>query len=165
MIKSGMKNHMIEKNNTYLEVILDNNDEFVECIEQAFRDHNIKKASLVSAEGMLKETTISTTRSGTIRQRIYLQPCKIRYVSGEFYESKNDYYGDIHISIAKDQIHQVTGLLLRGIADGEVSIKFKVIKNDGQELENKDSEKQITMLKQKILDETQPKPKKPIIEA
>jgi len=155
---------MIEKNNTYLDIILDNDDEVLECIEQAFKDHDIKKASLVSAQGMLKNINISTTTSGTLRQRNYNQPCKIRFVSGEFYKSKEDYYGDVHISIAKDQIHQVTGILLRGVAEGEVSIKFKVINNDGIN-SNKPKNNNLTMLKQKIFDETAPKPRRPIIEA
>jgi len=128
MIKSGFKNQTIQKNNTYLDVVLEDGENFIESIEEAFKEHDIKKAVLISATGFLKEIRLATTKSGTIRQSEYPQPCMIRSVSGEFYENKNDYFGDVHISLAKDPIHQITGVLIGGNAHGEVSIKFKVIK-------------------------------------
>lgn len=162
MIKSGFKNQTIQKNNTYLDVVLEEGESFIDSIEQAFKEHDIKKAVLVSATGFLKDIKLATTRSGTIRQAAYSEPCMIRSVSGEFYQSNNDYFGDVHISLAKDPIHQITGVLLGGDAHGEVTIKFKVIKDPLQTTQKDNS--QMTMLKQKILDESKPKEKKPIIE-
>jgi predicted DNA-binding protein with PD1-like motif len=163
MIKSGFKDQMVQKNNTYLDIVLEDNEDVLECIEDSFKEHDIKKAVLISATGFIKESKIAISRSGNIRQAEYSQPCMIRSVSGEFYLGENDYYGDVHISIAKDAIHQVTGILIAGKAHGALNIKFKIIKDIGH---NKDSfkPKPVTMLKQKILDETAPKERKPIIE-
>jgi predicted DNA-binding protein with PD1-like motif len=164
MIKSGFKNQMVHKNNTYLDIVLEDGEGFIDCIEEAFKTHEVKKAVLVSATGFLKEVKVAMTKSGTMRQAEYSQPCMIRSVSGEFYQKAIDYFGDVHISLAKDPIHQITGVLLDGYAHGEVTIKFKIIKDMGHPEEKKDDQ-QMTMLKQKILDESRPKEKKPIIEA
>jgi len=164
MIKSGMKENENFKKNTYLEVILDDGDEFIESIEKAFKDNNIKRAILEYAQGVLKNIRISTTTSGKMRQREYIHDCKIRSVSGQFYKKEEDYFGDVHISIEKDPMHQVVGLLLEGCAVGEVKIRFKIINDIGlKNISNKN--KGITLVKQKILDEDKPKPKKPIMVA
>ncbi len=163
MIKSGFRDQMIQKNNTYLDVVLEDGEDFIDCVEEAFKEHSVKKAVLVSSTGFLKNSRIAITRSGTIRQVENSEPCMIRSVSGEFYENNNDYFGDVHISLAKDPIHKITGVLLFGQAHGDVSIKFKIIKDIEHNKPTTDK-KPITMLKQKILYETTPKEKKPIIE-
>jgi predicted DNA-binding protein with PD1-like motif len=164
MIKSGMKDSESIIKNTYLEVILDDGEEFIESIEKAFKDNNIKRATLESANGVLKNIKLSTTTSGKMRQREYIQDCKIRSVSGQFYKKDDDYFGDVHISIEKDPLHQVVGLLLEGYAVGEVRIRFKINNNIGLNNKNHKS-KNMTLVKQKILEEDKAKPKKPIMVA
>ena len=164
MIKSGFKDQEIQKNNTYLDVVLEEGENFIECIEQAFREHDVKKAILVSATGFLKDVRIAITRSGTIRQAEYMQPCMIRSVSGEFNQNNNDYFGDVHISLAKDPIHQITGVLLSAKAHGEISVKFKIIKDIGH-WQSKEPGSQMTLVKQRILEDSEPKEKKPMMVA
>lgn len=155
-----------ETTNTMLEIILDDGDEVIECIENAFIQNNIKKANLVSANGRLRAINMVTTRSGTLRRREYPEPCLIKSVSGDFTRVKeNEYMGDIYISIVREGIRTVSGVLTKGIADGEVSIVFKVITEltEGT-IYTPGGKKEITMVKEKILEETTPeKPKKKMI--
>jgi predicted DNA-binding protein with PD1-like motif len=168
MIRSRV-NDIAETNNTMLEVVLDDGDEIVECVENAFVQNNVKKASLVSAFGKLRMVKVATTRTGTLKQREYAEPCSIKSVSGDFTKIKeNEYMGDFHISIARDEIHAVSGVLIKGTADGEVKIVFKVIAElDEGAIYSPDGKKEVTMVKQKVLDETTtpPKPKKEMIVA
>lgn len=168
MIKSRVSD-TAETNNTMLEVVLDDGDEIVECVENAFIQNNVKKASLVSASGKLKMVKIATTRTGTLRQREYNESCFIKSVSGNFTKIKeNEYMGDFHMSIARDDIHIVSGVLIKGTADGEVKIVFKVIAElDEGAIYSPEGKKEVTMVKQKVLDETTipPKPKKEMIVA
>ncbi|HNW06071.1 MAG TPA: DUF296 domain-containing protein [archaeon] len=165
MIKSRFAD-TAETNNTMLEIILDDGDEIVECVENAFIQNNIKKASLISAKGKLRNIKIATTRSGTLRQREYADPCAIKSVSGDFTKIKeNEYMGDFHISIARDEIHTVSGVLIKGVADGELTIVFKIIAelNEGT-IYSPEGQKEVTMVKEKIIEETAPKkPKKEMI--
>jgi len=165
MIKSRVAD-TAETNNIMLDVVLDDGDEVVDCVEKAFIQNNVKKASLVNATGRLRNVKVATTRTGTLKQREYSESCLIKSVSGEFTKIReNEYMGDFHISIARDEIHAVSGVLIKGTADGEVKITFKVI----AELEEgmiygPDGTKEVSMVKQKIIEETAPqKPKKPII--
>jgi predicted DNA-binding protein with PD1-like motif len=165
MIKSRVAD-TAETNNTMLEVVLDDGDEVVECVENAFIQNNVKKASLVSANGKLRTVKVATTRTGTLRQREYAEPCAIKSVSGDFTKIKeNEYMGDFHISIARDEIHAVSGVLIKGIADGEVTIVFKVIAElDEGAIYTPEGKKEVTMVKEKIIEETAPqKPKKEMI--
>ncbi len=162
MIKSGFEDRTVEKNNIYLDVVLEDGEDVLTCIEEAFKENEINRAILVSASGSLKDIKLSVTRSGTLKQVDYSQPCIIRSVSGEFYRSVDEYFGDVHISLSKDPIHQLTGVLISGVAHGEIIIKFKIIKNINQKIYKPD--KPVTMLKQKILEENKPKEKKPFIE-
>lgn len=163
MIKSGMQD-VKERNDNYLTIILDDGDEVIKCIESAFKENDIKKAVLLSAIGTLRDTKMAISRAGNLRQRIYSESLKIKEVSGEFNRVNSDYYGDVNISIEKDPIHIVSGVLLKGIADGEVTIKFKIIKNINFGINDHKKQSNISAIKQKILDETQKKPK-PIIVA
>ncbi len=156
MIKSGMKDEK-EKNDNYLTIILDDGDEVVACIENAFKENNIKKAILISADGKLRDARMAVSRAGNLRQRVYAEPLKIKQVSGEFNKLNEDYFGDVNISLEKDPIHIVSGALLRGIADGEVTIRFKIIKDIGYQVNSK------TMMKEKIIHETVKKEPKPMI--
>ncbi len=165
MIKSRVAD-TAETNNTMLDVILDDGDEVVECVEKAFLQNNIKKASLVYAAGRLKNVKVATTRTGTLKQREYNESCLIKSVSGEFTKIReNEYMGDFHISIARDEIHAVSGVLIKGFADGEVKITFKVIADmPVGAIVTPDGIKEVNLVKQKILEETVPqKPKKPIL--
>lgn len=165
MIKSRVAD-TAETNNTMLDVILDDGDEVVECVEKAFLQNNIKKASLVYAAGRLKNVKVATTRTGTLKQREYNESCLIKGVSGEFTKIReNEYMGDFHISIARDEIHAVSGVLIKGSADGEVKITFKVIADmPVGAIVTPDGIKEVNLVKQKILEETVPqKPKKPIL--
>lgn len=167
MIKSRVAD-TAETNNTMLDVILDDGDEVVECVEKAFLQNNIKKASLVYAAGRLKNVKVATTRTGTLKQREYNESCLIKSVSGEFTKIReNEYMGDFHISIARDEIHAVSGVLIKGFADGEVKITFKVIADmPVGAIITPDGIKEVTLVKQKILDDTPPaKPKKEMIVA
>lgn len=167
MIKSRVAD-TAETNNTMLEIVLDDGDEVVECVENAFIQNNIKKASLVSANGKLRTVKVATTRTGTLRQREYTEPCSIKSVSGDFTKIKeNEYMGDFHISIARDEIHAVSGVLIKGIADGEVTIVFKVIAElDEGAIYTPEGRKEVTMIKEKIIEETvTQKPKKEMIVA
>jgi|GEM_PF-1096006 predicted DNA-binding protein with PD1-like motif len=168
MIKSRVAD-TAETNNTMLEVVLDDGDEVVECVENAFIQNNVKKASLISANGKLRTVKVATTRTGTLRQREYAEPCSIKSVSGDFTKIKEkEYMGDFHISIARDEIHAVSGVLIKGTADGEVKIVFKVIAElDEGAIYTPEGKKEVTMVKQKVLDETTtpPKPKKEMIVA
>ncbi len=159
MIQSGIKD-VITKNDNYLTVILDDGDEVIQSIETAFKEQNIKKAIMVSAEGKLRNSRMAISRAGTLRQRIYGESLKIKQVSGEFNKVNNDYFGDINISIEKDPIHIVSGVLLKGYADGEVTIKLKIIKDIDFGVNKKDKK---TLLKEKILNETVKKEPKPMI--
>lgn len=165
MIKSRVAD-TAETNNTMLDVILDDGDEVVECVEKAFLQNNIKKASLVYASGRLKNVKVATTRTGTLKQREYNESCLIKGVSGEFTKIReNEYMGDFHISIARDEIHAVSGVLIKGFSDGEVKITFKVIADmPVGAIVTPDGIKEVNLVKQKILEETVPqKPKKPIL--
>jgi len=72
--------------------------------------------------------------------------------------------GDVHIAVARDEIHQVNGVLLKGTAHGEVKIRLKVITDLSIGIiRTPEGEKTINMVKEKILEETAPKPKKPMI--
>ena len=165
MIK-GRIHDIKQKSDKFLNIILDDNDEIIKSIELAFRENNVKKAILISAEGSLKDSRIAITRAGNIRQRIYSESLKIRSVSGEFNRVNDDYLGDIHICVEKDQMHSITGVLLKGYADGEVKITFKIISGIDYGINNdsKDKRKPVTLVKQKVLDEVRRKPK-PIIVA
>lgn len=157
MIKSGIKDEK-ENNNNYLTIILDDGDEVIHSIEHAFKENNIKKAILVSAEGKLRESRVAISRAGNLRQRIYSEPLKIKQVSGEFNKLNEDYIGDVNISIEKDPIHIISGALLKGIAEGEVIIRFKIIRDfDFQVTGSK------TLIKEKIINETVKKEPKPMI--
>jgi len=73
--------------------------------------------------------------------------------------------GDFHISIARDEIHTVSGVLIKGVADGELTIVFKIIAelNEGT-IYSPEGQKEVTMVKEKIIEETAPKkPKKEMI--
>ncbi|NCP97850.1 DUF296 domain-containing protein [archaeon] len=157
MIKSGMKNQN-ENNDNYLTIILDDGDEVVYCVESAFKENSIKKAILVSADGKLRDSKMAISRAGNLRQRIYSEPLKIKQVSGEFNKINDDYFGDVNISLEKDPIHTVSGALLKGIADGEVTIRFKIIKDLDYQPNNTK-----TMVKEKIIQETVKKEPKPMI--
>lgn len=165
MIKSRVAD-TAETNNTVLEIILDDGDEVIDCVEKAFIQNNIKKAGLLGATGRLKTVKVATTKTGTLKQREY-DSCLIKGVSGEFNRIRdNEYMGDFHISIARDDIHIVSGVLIKAFAEGEVRIKFKVISDlEVGMINTPEGQKEVTMVKQKILDETmtQPKPKKPMI--
>jgi predicted DNA-binding protein with PD1-like motif len=126
MMKSGVA-EIMGKNDNFLTIVLDNGDDIIKCIEASFQEQGIKKAHLVYAEGRLKDTRIATSKSGVLRQRTYSEPLKIKQVAGEFNRVNNDYFGDVNISLAKDPIHAVSGVLLQGFADGEVTIRFKII--------------------------------------
>ncbi len=165
MIKSRVSD-TAETSNTMLDVILDDGDEIVDCVEKAFIQNNVKKASLVKAVGRLKTVKVATTRTGTLRQREYNESCAIKQVSGEFTKIREgEYMGDFHISIARDEIHAVSGVLIKGIADDEVKITFKVIAElDEGKIYSPEGAKEVSMVKQKIIEETAPqKPKKPMI--
>jgi predicted DNA-binding protein with PD1-like motif len=156
MIKSGIK-HQNENSDNYLTIILDDGDEVVASIESAFKENSIKKAILISAEGKLRESKMAISRAGNLRQRIYSEPLKIKQVSGEFNKINDDYFGDVNISLEKDPIHTVSGALLKGTSDGEVTIRLKIIKDVGYNA-NKH-----TMVKEKIIQETVKKEPKPMI--
>lgn len=164
MIKSRY-NDVKESKDTILEVVLDDGDEVLECIERSFEQNDIKKASLLSANGTLRELKIATTKIGSIRQKVYEQPCLITSVSGDFTKTKNgEYMGDVHVSVARDAIHKESGVLLKGISHGEVKLKFKVITDLSIGIiRTPEGEKTINMVKEKILEETASKPKKPFI--
>jgi len=153
---SGMKD-LKEKSDSYLTVVLDDGDEVISCIEASFKEQNIKKAILVSAEGKLRDSKMAISRAGNLRQRIYSEPLKIKQVSGEFNKINTDYFGDVNISLEKDPIHIVSGVLLKGCAEGDVTIRFKIIKDIDYGTSSK------TMLKEKILNETVKKEVKPMI--
>jgi predicted DNA-binding protein with PD1-like motif len=155
MIQSGIKDNL--RNDNYLKIILDDGDEVIASIENAFKEQNIKKAILISAEGKLQESKMAISRAGNLRQRIYSESLKIKRVSGEFNKINSDYYGDVNISLEKDPIHIINGVLLKGHADGEVEIKFKIIKEIDYGFNKK------SMLKEKIIDETVKKDPKPMI--
>ena len=97
MIKKRMQDVASIKND-YLTVILDDGDDVISSIEQAFKQQNIKRAVLISAEGSLNSIRIAISRAGTIRQRMYSETLKIKQVYGEFNKVKDDYFGDINIS-------------------------------------------------------------------
>lgn len=164
MIKNGY-NDTQESKDTILEVVLDDGDEIIDCIERSFKQNDIKKASLLSAVGTLRELKIATTKIGSIRQKTYDQPCLITNVSGDFTKTKSgEYMGDVHISFARDAIHKESGVLLRGISHGEVKLKFKVITDLSiGVIKTPEGRRNITLVKQKILEETTSKPKKPFI--
>ncbi|MDD3178428.1 MAG: DUF296 domain-containing protein [Candidatus ainarchaeum sp.] len=162
MIKSKMQD-VKEKNDNYLTIILDDGDEVIKSIETAFKENQIKKAILISAEGNIKDTRIAISRAGNLRQRIYSESLRIKQVSGEFNKVNDDYYGDVNISIEKDPIHIISGVLLKAHADKEVIIKLKIINNINFGINSKDHKENISAIKQKILDETQKKPKPMII--
>jgi predicted DNA-binding protein with PD1-like motif len=155
MIKSGIENEI--KNDNYLTIVLDDGDEMIACIETAFKEQNIKKAILVSADGKIRDSRMAVSRAGNLRQKTYSEALKIKQVSGEFNKIKTDYFGDVNISIIRDPIHIVSGALLRGIADGEVIVRFKIIKDIRYTVSNK------SMLKEKIIEETVKKEPKPMI--
>ncbi|MDD2477461.1 MAG: DUF296 domain-containing protein [Candidatus ainarchaeum sp.] len=162
MIQSGM--HEIRgKNDSYLTIILDDEDEVISSIEQAFKEQNIKKAVLLSAEGRLKNTRMAVSKAGTLRQRLIDQSLKIKQVSGEFNKMKNDYFGDINVSLEKDAIHVISGVLLKGFADKEVTIRFKIIKDLGFGINEKDRNVTRNLVKEKIIEETAKKEPKPMI--
>jgi len=102
---------------------------------------------LVSAEGKLKDTRIATSKSGVLRQRTYSEGIKIKQVSGEFNKVNNDYFGDVNVSLAKDPIHAVSGILLMGIADGEVTIRFKIVADLSYSPENASKKKSFEEMK------------------
>ncbi len=158
MIKSGMQD--ISAKNNYLTVVLDDGDEVIHSIESAFKEQDIKKAILISAEGKLRDSRIAISRAGTLRQRIYAEALNIKQVSGEFNKVSKDYFGDVNISIEKDLIHVVNGVLLKGISDGEVIFKFKIIKNIGYGINEgtRSQSKNRNLVKEKILAETNKKP-------
>lgn len=159
MIKSGMKD-IKGKSDNYLTVILDDGDEVISCIEQAFKEQNIKKAIMVSAEGKLRDSKMAISRAGSLRQRIYPEALKIKQVSGEFNKVNDDYFGDVNISLEKDPIHIVSGVLLKGYSDGEVKIRLKIIKDIGFGVTNKGDR---NLVKEKILEESKKKEPKPMI--
>ncbi|MCK9292504.1 MAG: DUF296 domain-containing protein [archaeon] len=162
MIQSGM--HEIRgKNDSYLTIILDDEDEVISSIEQAFKEQNIKKAVLLSAEGRLKNTRMAVSKAGTLRQRLIDQSLKIKQVSGEFNKMKNDYFGDINVSLEKDAIHVISGVLLKGFADKEVTIRFKIIKDLSFGINEKDRNVTRNLVKEKIIEETAKKEPKPMI--
>lgn len=150
--------------NTVLDIILDDKDEVMECIEQAFLQNNIKKASLVAAIGRLKNIIITTTRAGALKQKEYLESCMIKNVSGTFTKLKSEeYIGDFHISFTKSNMQTINGVLLKAHADGEVKLSFKIIADTPIGIVV--SPKGTNLVKEKILNETVPiqKPKKPMI--
>lgn len=159
MIKSGIKD-VRNKNDNYLTIILDDGDEVISCIEKAFKEQNIKKAIMISAQGKLKDSKMAISRAGSLRQRIYSEALKIKQVSGEFNKINKDYFGDVNISLEKDPIHVVSGVLLKGYADGEVTLKLKIIKDIGFGITNKGNR---NLVKEKILEETTKKEPKPMI--
>ena len=162
MIKSGMQD-IRSKNDSYLTVVLDDEDEVISNIEQAFREQNIKKAVLLSADGKLKNTRMAISRAGNLRQRITNESLKIKQVSGEFNKMTNDYFGDINISLEKDPIHVLSGVLLKGYADKEVTIRFKIIKELGFGINTKDKNQPRNLVKEKIIEESKKKELKPMI--
>ena len=162
MIKKRMQDVASIKND-YLSVILDNEDDVISSIEEAFKQHNIKRAVLISAEGSLNNIRIAISRAGTIRQRMYSETLKIKQVSGEFNKVKDDYFGDINISFEKDPIHIVNGVLLKAISSGESNFKFKIIKEIGYGINQKPGNHNRNMVKEKILAEVNKKPKPMII--
>lgn len=157
MNKSGLDN---KNTNKYLTVILDDGDEVISCIETAFKENDIRKAIIISADGKLKDIKIAVSRAGTLRQRIYSEALKVKNVSGEFNKFNNEYVGDLNISIERDPIHIVSGVLLRGVASGEVNFKFKIIKNVDYQINTQPPK---SMLKEKIINETVKKEPKPFI--
>ena len=162
MIKSGMQDTKGKKDN-YLTIMLDDGDEVISSIESAFKEQKIKKAILISAEGTLRDSRVAISRAGNLRQRIYSESLKIKHVSGEFNKVEEDYFGDINISLEKDPIHVINGVLLKGHSDGETKIRFKIIKDIGYGINDKDKDKQNrNLVKEKIFKEDNKKPK-PII--
>lgn len=164
MIKSGMQNTKGKKDN-YLTIILDDGDELINSIEEAFKEQNIKKAILISAEGSIRDSRIAVSRAGNLRQRLYSEILKIKHVSGEFNKVNNDYFGDINISLEKDPIHIINGVLLKGISDGNTKIIFKIITNIGYGIntKNKIDSNNRNLVKEKILKEDTKKTKPMII--
>jgi len=165
MIKSRVAD-TAETSNTLLDVILDDGDEVIDCIEKAFLQNNIKEANLIEAAGRLRNVKIATTKTGTLTQREYAQSCLIKSVSGKFTKIRADeYMGDFHISVAKDEIHAVSGVLLRGIADGDVRITFKVIADMPiGAIVTPEGVKEVIVANEKPQEEpVQQKPKKPFI--
>ncbi len=165
MIKSRVAD-TAETSNTLLDVILDDGDEVIDCIEKAFLQNNIKEATLIGAAGRLRNVKIATTKTGTLTQREYNQSCLIKSVSGKFTKIRADeYMGDFHISVAKDEIHAVSGVLLRGIADGDVRITFKVIADMPiGAIVTPEGVKEVIVAKEKPQEEpVEQKPKKPFI--
>lgn len=165
MIKSRVSD-TAETSNTVLEIILDDGDEVIDCVEKAFLQNNIKKAGLISAIGRVRNVKVATTKTGTLKQREYEESCLVKSVSGEFNKIReNEYMGDFHISIARDDIHIVSGVLIKAVSDGELRIQFKVISDlEVGSITTADGIKEVSMVKQKILDEMPPaKPKKEMI--
>lgn len=162
MIKSRFSD-TTTSSNTILDVILDDGDEVIECVENAFLQNNLKKAILVDASGKLKNVRIATTRAGLLRQKEYNESCLIKNVSGSFTKMKgNEYVGDFHISVARDKIQNISGVLIKGFADGEVKISFKIVTD--MAVGDIVPPKEQTLVKQKILgNDISEKPKKPII--
>jgi len=150
-----------QKSDNYLTIILDDGDEIIKSIEKSFKENNVKKAILMAADGSVRDARVALTKAGTLKQRQYGESIKIKSVSGEFIKVNEDYYGDVHISLAKDAIHTITGILLSGHADGEVEVKFKIISDLDYCAENREK----TMVKERIIKETVKGPPKPIIEA
>ena len=146
MLKSGVA-EIMGKNDNFLTIVLDDGDDVIKCIENAFKEQGIKKALLVSAEGKLKDTRIATSKSGVLRQRTYSEGIKIKQVSGEFNKVNNDYFGDVNVSLAKDPIHAVSGILLMGTADGEVTIRFKIVADLSYSPENASKKKSFEEMK------------------
>ena len=160
MIKSGMSD--TSKKDKYLTVVLDKGDEVIESIETAFKEQNIKKAVLIEGKGYLKDIKMAISRAGTLRQRVYTDSLKIKKVSGEFNKAKDDYFGDMNVSLEQDPIHVISGVLLKGYADSETTLRFKIIKDiDFGINKNKGSENR-NMVKEKLQEETK-KEKKPFI--
>ncbi|HRT03728.1 MAG TPA: hypothetical protein P5513_07305 [Candidatus Diapherotrites archaeon] len=157
MIKGAIAD-VSSKNDNYLTIILDDEEEVISSIEKAFKERDVKKAVLISAEGKLKNTRLSITRAGSIRQRTYDASMIIKSVYGEFNKVNNDYVGDINISLYMDPLHVTNGILLKGFADGECKFVFKIIQKLEYALEDVVSKTQGIPLP-----ESAPKEKKPFI--
>ncbi|MBU1120852.1 MAG: DUF296 domain-containing protein [archaeon] len=103
-------------------------DEVLEKLMEFAQNNDVKDALFVGGEGVLKNFELSEMRgAGKVENKVMHGPHELIAVSGRMYKRQGKHITELKVSLAKAGRRSISGMLLRGIVQGEAEIKIRLI--------------------------------------
>lgn len=103
-------------------------DEVLEKLSEFAQNNDLQEALFVSGEGVLKNFELSEMRGpGKVENKVMHGPHELIAVSGRMYKRDGKHITELKVSLAKEGRRGISGMLLRGIVQGEAEIRIRLI--------------------------------------